>query len=258
MASPGGVGDGLPSLPSGEPVLARWFVLTMIVLTIAAVVVTAVAFLSFGRDRISPAERRPLGTAEVTHDRGGAVLNDPALSETEPLDTLACPEGPRLYGDESGRATGRVAMNATCQLLDRGGFTEAETGLSFFASEGGIVRVGVFERTGVDSSLVFEDGVPVLELNAKFQRETAVEAVPSVVHELTHLGTTGFPATPVQVDEELLATRAQLRACDLIPWTTEEPRSCLDARELLDDDPEGLLREAGYRDASDDDADGDG
>lgn len=258
MASPGGVGDGLPSLPSGEPVLARWFVLAMIALTVAALVATVVAFLSFGRDRISPAERRPLGTTEVTHDRGGAVLNDPALSQTLELVDSACPDGIRLYGDASGRATGSVALNATCQLLDRGGWTEAETGLSFFASEGGIVRVGVFERTGVDSSLLFEGGVPVLELNAKFQRETAVEAVPSVVHELTHLGTTGFPTTPVDLDEELVSTRAQLRACDAIPWSDEEPRSCLDARELLDGDAEGLLRDAGYRDGAASTQDGDG
>ena len=256
MASPGGVGDGLPSLPSGEPVLARWFVVVMILLVVAGFVVTAVAFLSFGRERISPAERRPLGTSEVTHDRGAAVLNDPELASLVAMDAPNCRDGIREFGDESGRATARVAMNATCQLIarDRVGFTAAATGLSFFTGQGGIVRVAIFERTGVDSSLRFEDGVPVLELNAKFQRETAVEAVPSVVHELTHLGTRGFPDGPVDLDEEVLATQAQLDACDRIPWTSEEPRSCLDARELLDGDTDRLLRDAGYRAGDEEDA----
>lgn len=246
------MGDGLPALASGEPVLARWFVIAMLVLGVAASVVTVLAFANFGRDRISPAERRPIGTMTVTHDRGQAVLNDPALAETLPLLDSDCPDGVMLYGDASGRATGSVAMNATCQLLRRLDLTEAQTGLSFFSGEGGIIRVGVFERTGVDSSLVFENGVPVLELNAKFQRETAVEAVPSVIHELTHLGTTGWPLTVVDIPEELVATSAQLLACDSIPWSKNEPRSCLDARELLEDDPVGLLLEAGYVDNSDD------
>ncbi len=71
--SPGGVGDGLPALPDGEPVLARWFVVAMLVLGLVAVGMTVFALTR----RAAPpaevfpaAERRTPGTAEVTHDRG--------------------------------------------------------------------------------------------------------------------------------------------------------------------------------------------
>jgi hypothetical protein len=44
-------GDGLPTLPTGEPVLARWFVLTMLLLAPIAIAVTVWAFLSIPRAR---------------------------------------------------------------------------------------------------------------------------------------------------------------------------------------------------------------
>ena len=49
--------DGLPTLPTGEPVLHRWFVILLLVLAPIALAVTAWALLSIGGEPISPAER---------------------------------------------------------------------------------------------------------------------------------------------------------------------------------------------------------
>ena len=69
-------------MPDGEPLLARWFVLVMIPLVVAGITVTIWAFLEFGgRADSTAADRRPPGTATVTHERGQAVLNE--IDETE-------------------------------------------------------------------------------------------------------------------------------------------------------------------------------
>lgn len=62
--------DGLPTLPTGEPVLARWFVIAMLLLVPVGIAVGVWAVMSIQREPLPPAERRPPGGPEVTIDRG--------------------------------------------------------------------------------------------------------------------------------------------------------------------------------------------
>jgi hypothetical protein len=80
---PGGVDDGLPQMPDGDPLLQRWFAIAMVVLVPVALGVTVWVFFVIADTAppISPAERRPPGSATVSHDRGDAV--------TSPLPTRA-------------------------------------------------------------------------------------------------------------------------------------------------------------------------
>lgn len=243
MTSPGGVGDGLPSLPSGEPILARWFVLLMIPLVIAAIVVTVWMFASFGREPLTAAERRPPGDAEVTHDRGAAVLNE--ITDTEP--GPGCAEDITLFGDAGARATVGRAMGAVCQLLASGRFPEARQGLDAWIAADGLLRIAVFEVTGLESSARVEDDRVVIELNPRFQFEDATRGAPFILHELTHLAQ-GWPGAPVDAEAELAAQVATAQACDRLAFRTNPPLGCVDARELADaDDAIEQLHDAGYR-----------
>jgi hypothetical protein len=238
------VDDGLPTLPTGEPVLARWFVVVMLLLIPAAIGVTIWAVLSIPEGDIDAAERRPPGTAEVTYDRGDAMLGETLDAEAGP----ACAANMELLGDEGGRAAARVAMRAVCEALRTPGLDEARDGLRAMA--GGQLQFAIFERSGVESSTRVEDGTPTIELNAKFQFEDAARAAPVVIHELTLLGGE-FPGQPVGALAALRATEAQLLACDSLDLLAEDdpPRGCLDAAELLEqDDPVEQLLDAGLRD----------
>lgn len=240
---PGGVGDGLPAMPDGEPLLARWFAIVMVVLVPIGLAVSAWAFLSFDRVELTAAERRPPGTAEVTHERGTAVLNE--ITDTEP--GPACAADIEVFGDDGARAAGVRALGAVCTLLGRGDFEEAEEGLARWAEQDGRLRFAVFEVTGLDSSARAEDGRVVIELNAKFQFDDATFAAPFIIHELTHLAG-DWPGAPVTDAAELRALEAQARACEELVIRDDPPRGCADAAELLaDDDPLSLLEDAGYR-----------
>lgn len=239
------VDDGLPTLPTGEPVLARWFVIAMLVLVPLAVAVTIWAVLSVPEGEIAPAERRPPGTDEVTYDRGDAVLN--RVRDTEP--GPGCGTNVELIGDEGARAAGRVAMRTVCDLLRDPELAGVREGLRAWA--GGRLRFAIFERSGVESSTRIEDGRPIVELNAKFQFQDAARAAPVIIHELSLLGTDDFPGEPVGARAALEATRAQVTACDALDLLDEAdpPRGCLDATELLaQDDPLAELVAAGLRD----------
>lgn len=243
MASPGGVGDGLPSLPSGEPVLARWFVISMLVLVVAAIGITAWAFLAFGgRVELTAAERRPPGTATVTHERGTAVLN--ATIEYE--DAIGCAQGLELFGDAGARATTARALSATCQLLRSGQFPESEAGLAALRAGDGVVRIATFEFTGTESSTRVEDDRIVLELSPRFQFDNATRAAPFVLHELVHLAGE-WPGEAVHAEEEVLATEVVARACDRLSMGDDPPLGCIDADTILDlDDPVAAFVDAGY------------
>ena len=237
--------DGLPTLPTGEPVLARWFVLAMLVLVPVAVGVTVWMFLSIPEGDIAPAERRPPGTATVTYDRGDAQFPETRGTEEGP----GCAGSVTLVGDEGARATGRVALQALCRVLATPGLDEARDGLRAWA--GGRLEVGVFERSGVESSTRVTDGEVVVEVNAKFQFEDAARAAPVLVHELTLLADEEFPGQRVGARAALRATQAQHLACEALDLLgdDEPPRGCLDAAELLaQDDPVADLLEAGLRD----------
>lgn len=236
-------------MPDGEPLLQRWFVIPMLVLVVVGIGVTVWMFaVVLARPEIPVAERRPPGTAEVTHERGQAVLNE--TQETEPGPD--CAEDVELFGDAGGRGTVRAAMEAVCGLLGTGDFPEAEEGLEVFRQAGGQLRVAVFELTGVESSARVEpiadsDAERIaIELNPRFQFEEGYRAAPMIIHELVHLAH-AWPGEPVDAGGELEAMRAQLRACEAITFTEEPPRGCLDA-ELLVEDPDAIedLVDAGY------------
>lgn len=239
---PGGVGDGLPSLPSGEPILHRWFVILMLMLVPAGIGVTVWALTSFDRPELDAAARRPPGTSEFTHDRGAAVLNEDRTTMSGP----DCAEAIELVGDPSARAALQRAMRSVCLLLERPAFDVARTGLATWADAGGQLRVGVFELTGVDSNARLEDDLLVIEVNAKFQFEDATRAAPAIIHELVHLAL-GAPPALVDVDGELLASELQRAACDLLNFDEEPPRGCADVRDLLaGESPRSRLADAGY------------
>ncbi len=234
---------GRPTLRTGEPVMARWFAVFLLLVVPVGLGVTLWAFTSFDREPVPAAARRPPGDVVSTHERGLAVL-----SETQDTELFTgCVEGIRLVGDEGGIATARRALRTACQLAESPAGQPIEDGLAELLRRGGAVRVAVFEATGVDATMRMEDGAPVIELNAKFQFDDGSRATPALVHELLHL-LQGWPdAGPVTAAQELAAMQAQGLACERIVYTGSVPRSCLDAKELLDlDDPLRALLEAGY------------
>ena len=189
------------------------------------------------------AARRPPGTATVTHDRGDAVLN----TTRDHAAGSGCAAGVDVVGDQGAIAAGRRALSSTCQLLSSGRFPTALQGMRRWAAQDGILRFAVFERTGVDASARIVDGVPVVELNARFQFQDATEAAPFVVHELVHLGGDRWPGSPVTAAGELAAMQAQADACDRLAFATQPPRGCADATTLVaSPDPLARLKAAGY------------
>lgn len=237
--------SGRPTLPTGEPVLHRWFVIAMLVLVPIALGVSIwAATFVFGRDVIEPADRRPPGDAVATIDRGDAELGTITETELGP----SCAASIRIVGDPVARRQASRAMGAACSLLRRGGFGDATSGLQEWAANQGRLRFAVFERSGVESSLRRDDdGRLTLELNASFQFEDATRAAPAIIHQLTLLADRAFPGAPITAERALLGAEAQASACERLVLSEEPPRGCLDVAELLDDpDPIGALRAAGY------------
>lgn len=235
--------DGKPSLPTGEPVLHRWFVLAMLVLVPLAIGVTIwAASATFGRDQLTAAERRPPGGPEVTIARGEAQLSPSDEVEPGP----ACFQGGQIIGDEGSRAAARRAIQVACALIADGGYDAAVDGLRTWARSDGRVRVAAFEMSGVEASARREDGRVVIELNAAFQFEDAAAAAPALLHQLVLLGTPDFPGAPIPAERELQAAELQLRACGELPGDLR-PRGCNDAEELLAaEDPLQDLVDAGW------------
>ncbi|MGH3441216.1 MAG: hypothetical protein ACRDUY_04060 [Nitriliruptorales bacterium] len=242
----GGVGDGLPALPSGEPLLHRWFAIALVILVPAGLAVVVWAFLSIPETTIPPAARRPPGTDSVTHERGAAELNATRATAPGP----DCADAIAVVGDASAHAAGRRSLSTVCQLLSRAGDAElaaARQGLEEWAARDGVLRFAVFELNGVDSSTREEDGRTVVELNAKFQFEPGERAAPSILHELVHIGA-GMPGTAVTAEGELAAIEAQDVACRMLVLRDDPPRGCNDAAELLaGDDPLADIVAAGYQ-----------
>lgn len=235
--------DGLPTLPTGEPVLARWFVLTMLALVPVTIGVTLWALSFAGREVVPAAERRPAGGPEVTVARGAAELGADRTTEPGP----GCAEGLTMVGDEGARAALRRALGATCQLLDGADLAAASRGLDAAVASGARVRFATFELSGVESSARVEDGVIVLELNARFAFEDATRAAPELVHQLALLAQPDWPGATITVASALTAAREQAAACARLSLPAGEPRGCSDARELVaDPDPSAALSAAGY------------
>jgi hypothetical protein len=235
--------DGLPTLPTGEPVLHRWFVIAMLLLVPVALGVTVWAAMAvFGRTELPAAERRLPGDAQVTVDRGAAQLSPTDEVEQGP----DCFQGGQIIGDDGSRAADRVAMRGTCRLLAGGGYDEAVEGLRAWARSDGRVRIATFERSGVDSSARLEDDRLVIELNAVFQFEDATAAAPALIHQLVLLAAPDFPGAPITAEREVRALEAQGRACDALRAELR-PRGCDDVEELLAaDDPVADLVAVGW------------
>ena len=238
--------DGLATLPTGEPVLPRWFVLAMLVLGVAAIAVTVWGFASIDRESLTAAQRRPAGGAEVTIDRGQATFAETRDVEPGP----ACTQGIRIVGDDGSRAAARVAAAGVCELIDTGAYPVAREGLAEWIASGGQLRIATFEYSGVESSARVEDGRIVVELNAKFQFADAARASPALLHQLVLIADPGWPGEPVGAGTELTAAAMQAEACERLGLDGEEaPRGCRDADELVDD-PDGYrtLLDEGFRD----------
>ena len=252
-AEPGGrdvlppmIDDGLPTLPTGEPVLQRWFVIALLALAVLAIAVTAWGLLAIDREPLSAAERRPAGGPQVTIARGEAMIAETQEAVPGP----DCAQAIRLVGDSGSRAAAEVAIGGACDLIATGDFPRAREGLVNWIANGGQARIATFELAGVESSTRVEDGRFILELNAKFQFEDAVSGTPAVIHQLELLADESWPGQPVSAQTELEAARAQQRACTVLDLGEEAPRGCLDVDELLaDDDPIAALLEVGFRDA---------
>jgi hypothetical protein len=246
--------DGLPTLPTGEPVLQRWFVLGLLALIPLTVAVTVWAFSSIDRDELTAAERRPAGGPEVTIARGEAVISETLDVEPGP----GCAQAIRIVGDSGSRAAARRALDGACQLIDSGAVPAARDGLVEWVRADGQLRIATFELAGVESSTRLEDGRMVMELNAKFQFEDAIRGTPALIHQLVLLTDPAWPGEAVSATVELEAARAQLDACERVDLGPEPQRGCLDAEELLaSDDPLGDLVAVGFRDDTGDGAEPD-
>ena len=235
--------DGLPTLPTGEPVLHRWFVIAMLVLVPLAGATTLWAMLSVSRPELTAAERRPPGDGVVTIERGDAVLATTQDAEPGP----DCSQGIRLIGDSGSRAVARRAMAATCDLIASGDFPQARAGLVEWVRSDGRLRIATFELSGVESSARVEEERIVIELNAVFQFDDAARGAPALIHQLELIASPDWPGDPVTADVALEAARAQAVACERLAPGVQPPRGCADVEELLaDTDAIQLLVDAGY------------
>ena len=109
-----------------------------------------------------------------------------------------------------------------------------------------MLRVTVFEVTGLESSARMEGGKAIIELSPRYQFVDAARAAPMILHELVHLAG-DWPGVAVDADDELEAMLTQARACDRYNFDGNPPRGCADAWELIDSlDPLGQIRDAGY------------
>jgi hypothetical protein len=133
-----------------------------------------------------------------------------------------------------------------CALLDTGEFPEAAAGLARWTDLDGVLRVTVFEVTGLESSARIEGGDAVIEISPTFQFADAARAAPMILHELVHLAG-AWPDEAVDAADELAAMQVQASACDAYDFGDNPPRGCADAWELVAaSDPIGLLVDAGY------------
>lgn len=225
--------------------LARWFVLLMLLLVPVALAVTVWAWTAIDRAPIDPASRRPPGDGQVTVARGAATLPTTTTTEEGP----DCASGIVIVGDDGARAAARRALGATCQLLRSGRLPLAAAGLEEWRASGGRIRLATFELSGVESSARLEDGTVVVELNAKFAFEDATRAAPAIVHQLGLIADPSWPGATVAASTALAATREQAEACARLVVQEGPPRGCLDVDELLAlDDPLAALVAVGWAD----------
>jgi hypothetical protein len=137
-------------------------------------------------------------------------------------------------------------------LLRSGDMPMAVVGLERLLAGDALMRVGTFERSGVDASMRLEGERLVLELNARYLFEDATRAAPNVVQQLALLGDGEWPGDTLSAQAQVAALGELLAACGRLSLPGGVPRPCLDAEELLgSDDPVADLVAVGYRDRRD-------
>lgn len=227
--------------PVGElqdQLLPRWFVLLCVALIPIALAAVVAAFVVFGKDEVSVAERRPPPAQGLSNDVGDYVVG-----ESEPVaydDACTMLKGVQIAGTAEDQQALRLGLAALCNtnvppvISDR---------LARFADDGGVVRFAQFQSTGVDSTAALDADPPVILLNAKLQRTDPLWIAPLVAHDTTFVN-----VDPSSAAGALEARRAEDLVCDRILSGRRESRGCGDAEALVGaPDAEDRLREAGFR-----------
>ncbi len=221
--------EGLPVDELDEPLLPRWFVLTLLVSVPVALVLFVVAFFGLGRGEVAPPERRPPPAGTLSADVGEVTAG-----EREPVaHDGACPEASRfaLAGAEADRATLADALDALCPL------EVATPALDDLAGSGRTtVRFAGFEAAGVE---VASDDAVVM-LNARLAERPAAELAPLLAYEARLV-------TADRLDARAVVDARSLEAAVCDELLAEPTRGCEDARAILGlDDPITTLREVGF------------
>lgn len=193
---------------------------------VAALVAVAALLVSPpGRDDVPVAERRPPPRGPYSHDVGDLV---PApLPTAVPTVEPPCEavRGVRLIGGGDALRRLNAALTRACGLVGAG----EEVDRAVRALAGATVRFGIFDRSGVESTVEF--GARTVWLNAKFavRKVPVSHIVPVLVHDAWHLAN---PSEPVSAAQELAARRVEATACRGLIAPDDRPRWCEDADAL--------------------------
>lgn len=222
--------EGLPVDELDEPILPRWFVMTLLVSIPVAVVVFVVAFFFAAGGDTPLAERRPPPDGGLTSAVGAMETGDREPVAHDP----ACPavDGFWVAGTELDRATLAQGLDLLCDAP-----ADVRARVAEFAATGPVMRFAAFEKTGVD---VTGDDDTVF-VNARFSRTP-----PSVIGPLVAYQAVVTAGDASEAATILGARRIEFEACDAL--VDERSRPCDDAADLLAlQDPLAALEDAGFR-----------
>jgi hypothetical protein len=220
-----------------EQLLPRWFVVSALVLAVAAVAVAAAAFVVVGPGEVPVAARRPPPAQGLTNAVGQFRVGE---SDPIPYDA-ACPllDGVQVAGNEVDRLVLRRGLAGLCNTVVD---DVTERALRRFAAAGGVVRFAQFEATGVDSTGDMSARPPRILVNARFALTDPLWIAPLMAHDAILLD-----AEALTAEAALRARRVEADVCRRLLAGRRESRGCADAAQLLAlPDPESALREAGY------------
>ena len=211
-----------------EPILPRWFVLTVLASIPVALVVFALAFFGFGRTEVPVAERRPPPANDLSADVGTLAAGERDPVSHEP----ACPavDGFGVAGAGDDRRSLAATLDALCDV------PEVADDVAALADREVTLRYAAFQRAGVD---VASDASTVY-LDARHADVEPALAAPLIAYE-SALRT----AATIDAEAVVAARAAELAACDRL--LAEPTRPCEDAAALVDlADPVAALRDAGF------------
>lgn len=222
----------------GDPLLPRWFVLTVAGAIVAAVVVGAVAIGAPRRSELPVEARRP--PASATHTTAVGQIEG-GESPADPYDApCAFLEGLRLAGTAGDQAQLRRGLAALCNIALP---DDVASDIAALADDRAVVRFATFEATGVDSTVSRGPANPTVYINTRFQRTNPLWIAPLVAHDATLRN--GDPTT---ARNALRARRAEDAVCEELLAEDARSRACDDARRILAlDDPLAALRDAGFQ-----------